>query len=233
MTTPDLTGADTPVGELTTTTKTLLACGAIAGPLFVLAFLVEGGTRAHYNALRHPVSSLALGEHGWTQTANFIIAGLLTLALAIGLRRALRPGRAATWGPVLIGGWAIGLLGAGIFTTDPVSGYPPGTPDALTEYSTSGLLHDLFSLPSFVALTAACLVFTRRFAGLGKHVWAVYSAGTAVIFATAMLLASAGFGQDANLVDLGGLFQRIAVTTGWTWLTLLAIHVRKLNSEGK
>jgi len=46
-------------------TKTLLACGAIAGPLVVVAFVVEGATRAHYDPLRHPVSSLALGDSGW------------------------------------------------------------------------------------------------------------------------------------------------------------------------
>ena len=53
-------------------TKTLLSCGAIAGPLFVLVFLVEGATRAGYDPLRHPVSSLALGDHGWTQIAEVL-----------------------------------------------------------------------------------------------------------------------------------------------------------------
>ena len=69
-------------------TKSLLACGVIGGPLFVATFLVEGATRADYDPLRHPVSSLALGDLGWTQDANFIVAGLLTLAFAAGLRRA-------------------------------------------------------------------------------------------------------------------------------------------------
>ncbi len=79
-------------------TKALLACGAIAGPLFVLVFLVEGATRAGYDPLRHPVSSLALGDHGWTQIANFVVAGLLTLAFAAGLRLALWPARGSMWG---------------------------------------------------------------------------------------------------------------------------------------
>src|SRR5690348_10220782 len=97
-------------------TRRLLACGALAGPLFVLTFLVAGATRAHYDPLRHPVSSLELGGQGWVQHANFVVAGLLTLALAAGLRRALR-----TPAAVLVGLWALGLIGAGIFTTDPVS----------------------------------------------------------------------------------------------------------------
>jgi hypothetical protein len=67
-------------------TKALLACGVIGAPLFVGAFLIEGATRADYDPLRHPVSSLALGESGWMQVANFIVAGLLMLAFACGLR---------------------------------------------------------------------------------------------------------------------------------------------------
>jgi Protein of unknown function (DUF998) len=122
--------------EASVKTKTLLACGAIAGPLFVLVFLVEGATRAHYDPLRHPVSSLAFGDVGWTQRANFLITGLLMLAFAIGLRRALRPLAGPTWGPLLVGAYAIGLLGAGIFVADPMNGYPPGTPDKRLIYST-------------------------------------------------------------------------------------------------
>ena len=45
-------------------TKTLLACGVIGGPLFVATFLVEDATRAGYDLLRHPVSSVALGDSG-------------------------------------------------------------------------------------------------------------------------------------------------------------------------
>ncbi len=205
-------------------TKTLLACGAIAGPLFVVAFVVEGATRADYDPLRHSVSSLALGDRGWTQIANFMVAGLLTLAFSVGLRRAFRPPEGSTWGPILIGVWAVGLLGAGLFVTDPVSGYPPGTPDRLSGYSWHGALHDLFSLPAFVALAAACFVFGRRFAARGERGWAIYSAATGVIFVGAFVLSSAGFGQAEGLVDLAGLFQRVAVIAGFGWLTLLAVR---------
>ena len=205
-------------------TKALLACGAIAGPLFVLVFLGAGSSRADYDPLRHPVSSLALGDSGWVQTANFVVAGLLTLAFAVGLRRAFRPPRGSTWGPLLVGAWAIGLLGAGIFPTDPVSGYPPGTPDRLYGYSWQGALHDLFSLPAFVALAAAFFVFGRRFATRGERGWAIYSIVTGIVFVVAFVLSSAGFGQAEDLVDLAGPFQRVAVAAGFGWLALLAVR---------
>jgi hypothetical membrane protein len=205
-------------------TKTLLSCGIIGGPLFVATFLVEGATRANYDPLRHPVSSLALGDSGWTQTANFVVAGLLTLAFAAGLRRALRPGKGSTLGPLLVGVWAVGLLGAGVFPTDPVSGYPPGAPDRLSGHSWHGALHDLISGPAFVALAAACFVFGRRFTAHGERGWALYSAVSGLVFAIAFVLSNAGFGQAAGLVDLAGLLQRVAVAVGFGWLTLLAVH---------
>ena len=205
-------------------TKTLLTCGVIAGPLFVIAFLVEGITRAHYDPLRHPVSSLALGDWGWTQSANFVVVGLLMLAFAIGLRRALRPLGGPTWGPLLVGAYAIGLLGAGAFVADPVNGYPPGTPDKRLHYSPHGVLHDMFSTLVFLGLPAACAVFGRWFAARGKRGWVTYSAVTGVVFLGAFILSSAGFGQAEGLVDLAGLFQRVALIAGFGWLTLLAVR---------
>jgi hypothetical protein len=207
-------------------TRGLLRCGIVAGPLFVLAFLVEGATRAHYDPLRHPVSSLALGASGWTQIVNFVVAGLLTLAFAVGLRRVLRDGtRGSVWGPRLIGIWAVHLIVAGVFVTDPVSGYPPGTPDRLSEYgSAHAAIHDLVSVVGFAALALAPAVFAVRFAVRRERAWAGYSALTAVVILVVFALATAGFSQAAGLVDIAGLLQRVTVTAGWCWLTLLARH---------
>jgi hypothetical protein len=32
-------------------------------------------------------------------------------------------------------------------------------------------------------------------------------------------------------VEFGGLFQRTAITIGWSWLTLLAVHLLNAPSE--
>lgn len=209
------------------TTRALLAGGLIAGPLFVAALLLEGAFRPHYSALRHPGSSLALGDFGWIQDLNFLVAGLLTLAFAVGLRQVLRPGRAAAWGSILVGWWAIGLLGAGIFETDPVNGYPPGTPDQIAHPTVHGALHDLISVPAFVALFVAFFVLRRRFVREGRRGWAIYSAVSGVLFIAAFALSGAAFQQVTGLVAYGGLAQRVAVVVGWAWLTALAIHLRR------
>jgi hypothetical protein len=207
-------------------TKALLACGAAAGPLFTLAWAVEGATRPGYHPLRHPVSSLELGDRGWTQRVSFLVAGGLTLASAVGLRRALRPLGGSTWGPLLVAAHGVGLVGAGVFITDPVSGYPPGSPDRLQGHgSAQAVLHDLFSIGTFVGLPAACLVLARRFAGRGRRGWARYSAATGVTFLAGFVLSSMAFNQDERLVEVGGLLQRATVTLGWTWLTLLDIDL--------
>ncbi|WP_405845469.1 DUF998 domain-containing protein [Streptomyces platensis] len=192
----------------------MLACGVAAGPLFTATYLLVGFKRRDYKSLRHPVSSLALGPAGWAQTVNFISAGLLSLALSVGLWR-VGP---SCWGALLMGIWAVGLLGAGIFRTDPVRGYPPGTPDQLQHHSRAGALHDLFSLVAFLELAVACFVFALP-DSLG---WALYSIASGVLFAATTVPAGAAFDQNQHLANPGGLIQRTAITIGWTWLTLLA-----------
>ena len=211
------------------TTRWLLRSGAVAGPLFVATFLVEGIRRTDYDPFRHPVSSLALGPAGWTQTLNFSLAGALYTAGAFGLARADTAddsfGRDRhIQGPLLIGGAALGLIGAAAFVTDPMSGYPPGTPDVLATYSTSGALHDLLSVPTFLGIPAAALVYALQFAHCDKPGWAAYSAATGLAMPVATVAASVAFSQAPTLVAHGGLLQRIAVTIGFTWLTALCLR---------
>jgi hypothetical membrane protein len=209
-------------------TKVLLVCGAIAGPLFTLAWIVEGATRANYNPLRHPISSLSISDAGWTQVTTFIVTGLLMLAFAFGLRRVPQIRAGSTWGPLLIGAMWIGLLGAGFFVTDPMNGYPPGTPDLLLQYSLSGRLHRLFSALFFLGLPGACFVFARLFAKWGQRRWSIYLLVTGIAFLVMFIVTSAGFAQVDGLANYAGLLQRITLTIGWVWQTLLPIFLLNL-----
>ena len=203
-------------------TRTLLRGGVAAGPLFVAVFLLEGAVRDGYRPLRHPVSSLALGPRGWIQAANFAVAGTLFLAGAAGIARAGDRAARSRAAPALIGAAGAGLLGSAVFTTDPVSGYPPGTPDALTQPSAVGTAHNLAALPVFLGLPAAALACGWQSWRAGRHRFGLYRAGTAVTMLTAMALAGAGFGQAPRLAHLGGLFQRASIITGFAWLTALS-----------
>lgn len=203
-------------------TRRLLRCGLAAGPVFVTAFLVEGAARDGYRPLRHPVSSLALGPGGWVQTTNFAVTGILFLAGAAGLSRADDPAIGTRAEPVLIGAAGAGLIGSAIFPTDPVSGYPPGTPDMPRAPSRAGTVHNLAAIPVFLGLPAAAAGSSWRSFRIGQCGFGLYCAGTAITMLAAMALAAAGFSQSPRLARLGGLFQRASIVTGFAWLTALS-----------
>ena len=185
---------------------TLRRAGALAGPLFVAAALVEGATRPHYDPLRHPVSALARGPGGWQQRANFAVAGSLLLAGAVGLGRRGR----------LVGAAGVGLLGAGAFRTDPILGYPPGEPEKLTP---EGHLHNLFGVPVFFGIPAAAFVEARR----SRGGWRLASIASGLGMLAFFVLAGAGF---AGKAVPGGLYQRLSLGIGLGWVTALMLRRR-------
>lgn len=205
----------------------LLNCGAAIGPLFITTALVEGIRRRDYSPRRHPVSALALGPSGWIQTANFLTAGTLTCLFALGARRSLRQGRGSIAVPALIGAAGVGLVAAGIYPTDPVSGYPPGVPDRASGRTRPGALHDLSAVPVMLGIPASAFVYGRRCAARGERRWARYCNATAIVSLTGFLASGIGFGQATAFTARAGLFQRVGIVTGFSWLTALAIRLRR------
>jgi hypothetical protein len=167
------------------------------------------------------------------QQANFVVTGLLILAFAFGLRPALRRYGAGVWAPLLIGLVAVGLIGAGEFTADPISGYPPGTPMTLVDRTSHGVLHDAFSSLVFLGLPIACLVVAYRLAKSSHRPWAGYSIATATAFLTCFVLTSMGFAQNPSLMPIGGLLQRATIIIGWAWLTALAGYSLRQTDRGQ
>ena len=201
--------------KATGSTPALLACGAVAGPLYVVIALLQVLTRDGFDLGRHPLSLLSLGELGWIQIANFVVSGLLAIAFAVGSRRVLHPGRAARWGPRLLALYGIGLVAGGVFVADPGGGFPPGAPEGAPEQlSWHGALHAAAPPLAFLSLIAACVVLARRFAGAGERGWVRYSIATAV--ACVVLIA---------WPDLDSLSWRLAlaVTVGWAWVSAAAV----------
>jgi hypothetical protein len=178
-------GAGAPSGSsaaaTTKRTRALLACGVVAGPLFLAVALLQALTRAGFDLGRHPLSLLSLGELGWIQIANFVVTGLLCVACALGMSRVLRPGRGGSWGPLLVGAFGVGLVLAGVFVADAGAGFPPGAPAGAPEQlSWHGILHGGGFVVALVSWTAACLVFARRFAAAKQRGWVAACVGTVV-----------------------------------------------------
>lgn len=160
------------MAEQSAGTRRLLAGGIVAGPLFLAVWLIQALTRDGFDPGRHPISLLSLGSLGWIQILNFVVAGSLYVAMAVGVRRVLQPGRGGTWGPRLIAAMGVGLILAGVFVTDAGAGFPAGAPAGKPESITwHGMLHEVGFLLATVSWTAACVVILRRFAALGERRW--------------------------------------------------------------
>src|SRR5689334_6287086 len=139
-------------------TKSLLGYGVIAGPVYVLAVAAQMAIRDGFDPTRHAASQLANGHLGWIQIATFLISGAMTIAAAVGVRRALGPGRLPAWASGLLGAYGVALVLAGIFRADPSDGFPPGTPPGVGEISWHGLTHFAVAAAGFTCLVAACIV---------------------------------------------------------------------------
>src|SRR5262245_31913907 len=101
-------------------TRTLLACGVVAGPIYVTATLIEALTRDGFDIRQHRFSWLTTGDLGWIHQLNMVLAGVLTLLLALGMRRVLRTGRGAVWAPRLLALFGVAYLVGGLLRADPV-----------------------------------------------------------------------------------------------------------------
>lgn len=205
------------------------ACGVVAGPAFVAAFTAIGAKRAGYDWRRHAVSSLAAGPEGWAQRANFMLVGGLYCLAAQGLVQTPRPDGGRPMVPGLILGVGAGLIGSGVFVTDPVAGFPPavdapeGAPPRAPQ-TREGKLHNICGIPIFAGIPAAALICAVSAARRREYRWAAYSAGSAIGMTGAFMLFRAAFGGKPQLAGRGGFFQRISVATGFGWLSALSLR---------
>ena len=189
-------------------TRVLLTGGIVAGPVFVATVAVQALTREGFDLTRHPLSLLAVGEGGWVQTANFLLAGVLGLGFAVGVGRRLRSGAAHVAGPWLLGVFGLGLVIGGLFTADPGMGFPAGAPEGIpATLSVHGMIHAVAPPLAFLALIAACIVFARRFARERRRGAAAWSVAAAI--GCLVLTAPVGPGTSVRL------FLGIALAFAW------------------
>jgi hypothetical protein len=135
-------------------TKSLLGYGVIAGPLYVVVSLAQAYTRDGFDPTRHAWSLLQNGDLGWIQTTNLIVSGLMVVAAAVGVRRAV--GR----GAVPLGIYGVGMVVAGLFRADPARGFPAGSVGDTVSWH--GLVHLAAGGVGFVGLAIASFLLARR-----------------------------------------------------------------------
>lgn len=207
----------------TLTTRALLACGVVAGPLYVAVTLIEALTREGFDLRQHRFSWLTAGDFGWIQQANMVLVGTLMLLLAVGMRQMMRTGRGAVWAPRLIALFGMAYIAGGLLTADPVVGFPPGTTPEMVRITWHGVLQNASRSISSLFLIATSLVIAGRFAAEGRRGWAwFYAAAIPVVF---VALTVVGLGIGGNPTALAFL------ATPWIWVTALAMHSYRLEAE--
>ncbi|MFJ5876108.1 DUF998 domain-containing protein [Streptomyces sp. SID5770] len=191
-----------------------VAGGMAAGPLFLVAGLAQGFTRDGFDFTRNAISQLALGQAGWIQTANFVVTGALLVAGATGLRRVLRGCPGGTWGPVLVGVFAVSFWIAAAFPADAGAGFPADAPEA-TVMSGHGAVHMFGGMIGYLALCAVFFVLARPLTARGLRSWAVASRIVPVVVLAGFMASAASVlaftvGAGLGLLWLSAVTARLA-----------------------
>jgi hypothetical membrane protein len=201
-----------------TATRAMLACGLVAGPLFVATAIVQMLTRDGFDLRRHPISLLSVGEHGWIQMSNFIVAGVLSILFSIGVARVLTDGPGRRWAPRFLTLFGVGLVIGGMFSADPALGFPAGAPEGYPEHiTTHGMIHAFAPPLSFLSLIAAFLVIASRFSAEGLRRAALLTR----LVAAVCFIFSVPIGPGFSI----RLF--VAVALGFAWVAAYAVYLRR------
>jgi hypothetical membrane protein len=177
----------------------------IIGPVlftatFVALELVRG---SDYDRVTETVSALEAGPHGWVQQVNFVAFGVLTIAFATGLHRAVAPTRLGLAGPVLLA-----LSGVATFLAAAV---PVREDAAGATYSPAG--HVVAGTMFFATSALALVVLSGRFRAdtrwSGLAGYAAAAGGAALI--GFVLMGALVMPDGAPLHEYAGLAQRALI----------------------
>lgn len=177
--------------------------GAVGAVSFVVVFLVNDAVKPDYEPMRDFVSEASIGRGGWVQIANFLVTGILLLASSFALSRTV-----GAWTGRLVGLVGAGLTAAGVFVSDAV---PHG------HVTWHGIAHNAVSILVFASLSLACITAARW---RPTPNWRRYCIGTGIAVPALFLVAGAAS-------QTSGLWQRLTIVVGWSWLAVLELRARR------
>jgi hypothetical protein len=202
-------------------TRSLLGWGVVAGVFYLVVGIAQGLFRDGFSFAEHPLSLLMLGDLGWIQRTNLFITGLMVIAAAVGFQRATKPDKRAIKTGIALGIYGLALIGAGVFSPDPVDGFPE--PSSVADATTSGVMHLAFGAIGFIALATTAFFMAGWFRYRNETLAANRArlAGLVILF---------GFLGGAVLATstVGVILLWIAVLTGWVWLTVTSRRVYRV-----
>jgi hypothetical protein len=204
--------------------KFFLTFGAISGVIFTLSWIVQEAFKTGYNSMMIPISSLAIGELGWIQSANFLISGTALIFFAYGLEKIRLKEEFSKWIVIFLTIGAVGLIRAGCFITDPMNGFPPRTPETIVETTINGILHQLFSVLLFIGLPVAMAFFSKYFLKIKNKKWRIYTLVSSVLFIIFVIVIKVAAITSLGLLPYYGLIQRIMLIIGFLCVILVSYY---------
>ena len=200
--------------------------GGIAGPLlFAIIITIAGSLRPEYSHASQFISEL--GETGGQNATlmnylGFMASASLIFIFALTLLFNFTSNLLTGIASVLIGLFSIGMFFAGVYSCDATCMPVEATSDHLT--------HNLVSFAAFVALILGTLLWgVALFRKSGWVQFAIYSVVTAtlaVIFLYAMI-------DTAPTRNGTGLFQRLFLTSLFSWMAIFAFRLWGSNPKWK
>ena len=201
-----------PAGRVT---RSLLGWGVVAGPFYIGISLTQAALRPGFDSTRHGWSLMENGEFGWVQSANLVLTGLMIVAAARGIGRALLL-RAV---PALLAVFGLGMLGSGFLIADPSDGFPVGTPAGPGAFSWHGIGHLVSGGIGFLAYVAAAVVLGVWFIRRHQRGWGIFSIATGVLYLAAFAGITSGSAGAPVIAFTGAVF------LAFGWLAAVCVHL--------
>jgi hypothetical membrane protein len=185
-------------------------CGIIAPILFWFMVIVESLLRPGYSQYYNFVSDLGVGPLAIIQNINFVVFGLLSVGLALGLRGGLPTpqGKALKAGVWFVIVFSIGVLLAGVFPEDYLAQGP----------------HNLVSATAFMAIILAQLLIWKGLKREDSEIWGRYRtysliSGILSIILLILLKVAMAYGIYP------GLAQRAFLLVSWIWIGITGLKL--------
>lgn len=191
-------------------------CGIIAPILFWFMVMVESILRPGYSQFYNFVSDLGVGPLAIIQNANFIVFGLLSFGLALGLLGGLptSQGRSLKAGVCFVIIFSLGVLLAGVFPENYLSQGP----------------HNIVSSTAFISIIAAQMLIWHGLKSEDSVIWGRYKSyslisGVLSIILVILLKVAITFGIYP------GLAQRAFLIVPWIWIGITGLKLYALSKE--
>jgi hypothetical membrane protein len=191
--------------------RTYGTIGIVGIVLFLVANLAMHFLNTDLSLVENYLSDYAVFEHGWVSRLGDFASAVGIIAIGLGLKETLEPGKrvTVTWMLFIIAG--LGFVMSGIWVTDV---------DPSVETTTHGALHTVGGIASILSLMFAVWflrgVFRRddgyRYLARTQH-W------FAVVITVLLVPGMAAFGQRAFVIAMGA------------WWLVLAVNIRRFDTD--